>query len=284
MPPRKDPDASANVPSFYGAELRYRRELAGLTLEQLAEGSFRGVPFLSQIERGERRMPVDLARHVDKVLGTDGFFERRCEDAAKARRSGHPLYFLDVPDLEKQADTLDEWAPNVIPGLLQTEPYMRVLMRHGEPSPRRELIEERVRARLKRAELWNRTDRPAYWAILREAVIRNPLLPPGEMAEQLEHILDVIHSTESVLQVVPHTTTAHPLMYGMAKIMTFPDAPSLVWTESNFDGQIVDYPALVKDYRRSYDLLRAVALPPETSLALIEKAARNYRHEAQQGD
>jgi len=71
VPPRKDPDASANVPSFYGAELRYQRELAGLTLEQLAEGSFRGIPFLSQIERGERRMPVDLARHVDAVLKTD---------------------------------------------------------------------------------------------------------------------------------------------------------------------------------------------------------------------
>ncbi|MEU6666422.1 helix-turn-helix transcriptional regulator [Streptomyces sp. NPDC046727] len=284
MPPRKDPDASANVPSFYGAELRYQRERAGLTLEQLAEGSFRGISFLSQIERGERGMPMDLARHVDKRLGTDGFFERRCEDAARARRVGHPLYFADVPDLEKQADTLEEWAPNVIPGLLQIEPYMRVLMRHGEPSPTRDLIEERVRARLKRAELWNRADRPVYWAILREAVFRNPLLPPEEMAEQLEHILDVVQSTDSVLQVVPQTTAAHPLMYGMAKIMTFPDAPPLVWTEGNFDGQIVDYPALVKDYRRSYDLLRAVALPPEASLALIEKAARDYRHEAQQGD
>ncbi|MER5487409.1 helix-turn-helix transcriptional regulator, partial [Streptomyces sp. NPDC002812] len=70
MPARKDPDASANVPSFYGAELRYKRESAGLTLEQLAEGSFRGVPFLSQIEHGERRMPLDLARHVDGKLGT----------------------------------------------------------------------------------------------------------------------------------------------------------------------------------------------------------------------
>ncbi|MGW3462752.1 helix-turn-helix domain-containing protein [Streptomyces olivaceoviridis] len=284
MPPRKDPDASANVPSFYGAELRYQRELAGLTLEQLAEGSFRGVPFLSQIERGERRMPVDLARHVDKVLGTDGFFGRRCEDAAKARRSGHPLYFEDMPDLEKQAETLEEWAPNVIPGLLQTEPYMRVLMRHVQPVPSQELIEKRARARLKRAELWSRADRPAYWAILHEAVIRNPLLPPEKMAEQLEHILNVVQSTDSVLQVVPRTTAAHPLMYGMAKIMTFPDAPPLVWTESNFDGQVVDYPALVKRYRSSYDLLRAVALPPEASLSLIEEAARNYGHEAQQGD
>lgn len=81
MPPRKDPDASASVPCFYGAELRYLREEAGLTLEQLADGSFRGISFLSQIERGERGMPLDLAIHCDTVLKTNGFFQRRCEDA-----------------------------------------------------------------------------------------------------------------------------------------------------------------------------------------------------------
>ena len=31
MPARKDPDASTSVPCFYGAELRYKREQAGLT-------------------------------------------------------------------------------------------------------------------------------------------------------------------------------------------------------------------------------------------------------------
>jgi hypothetical protein len=34
----------------------------------------------------------------------------------------------------------------------------------------------------------------------------------------------------------------------------------------------------VKDYRKSYDLLRAAALPPEASLAMIEAAAEDYRN------
>lgn len=155
MSSRKDPDASANVPSFYGAELRFKRELAELTLEQLAEGSFRGVPFLSQIERGERRMPLDLARHVDEKLGTDGFFQRRCEDARKARQSGHAEYFADVAEMEQHAETIEDWAPMIVPGLLQTAAYARAIVQAAMPRARGEEVEEKVAARMARAGLFD---------------------------------------------------------------------------------------------------------------------------------
>ncbi|MFD7184882.1 helix-turn-helix domain-containing protein [Streptomyces sp. NPDC056637] len=278
MSSRKDPDASANVPSFYGAELRFKRELAELTLEQLAEGSFRGVPFLSQIERGERRMPLDLAKHVDEKLGTDGFFQRRCEDARKARQSGHAEYFADVAEMEQHAETIEDWAPMIVPGLLQTEAYAMAVVHTSLPWLRPETVENQVSARMKRAKFWEREDHPTFWGIVHESVIRNPLLPPGEMAEQLEHIVRVVRSTQSVLQVLPQSAAAHPMMMGMIRVMTFPDAPPVVYTEGLHSGQLIDYPALVKDYRRSYDLLRAAALPPEASLALIQAAAEDYRN------
>ncbi|MDX2678937.1 helix-turn-helix domain-containing protein [Streptomyces sp. NY05-11A] len=278
MPPRKDPDASANVPSFYGAELRYKRELAGLTLEQLAEGSFRGIPFLSQIERGERRMPVDLARHVDKALGTDGFFERRCEDARKARQSGHAEYFADVAEMERDAEAIEEWAPHLVPGLLQTKAYAEAVVHTSLPWLGPETVAKQVRARLERAEIWKCEERPAFWTILHESLVRRPLLPPAEMASQLEHIAHLIRSTQGILQILPETAPAHPFMMGMMKIMTFPDAPPVAYTEGLHNGQLIDYPALVKNYRRSYDLLRAAALPPEASLAIVEQSAEDFRN------
>ena len=278
MPPRKDTDASANVPSFYGAELRFKREAAGLTLEQLAEGSYRGIPFLSLIERGERRMPLDLAQHVDKRLGTDGFFERRCEDARKAKQSGHAEYFADVAELEKHAESIEDWAPTLLPGLLQTEAYALKVVQTGLPWLRPETVDKQVEARMARAKLWQREDRPAFWAIVREELIRKPLLPPEEMAAQLDHIAQVVRSTQGVLQVLPETAVAYPMMMGMIRVMTFPDAPPVVYTEGLHSGQLIDYPALVKDYRRSYDLLRAAALAPETSLDMIEQAAEDYRN------
>ncbi|KOV66418.1 DNA-binding protein [Streptomyces sp. MMG1121] len=257
--------------------MRYRRELAGLTLEQLAEGSFRGVPFLSQIERAERRMPVDLARHVDKVLKTDGFFERRCEDARRARQSGHAEYFADVAEMEQHAETIEEWAPMLVPGLLQTAPYTRAIVRAAMPRASDEAVEEKVSARMDRAKLFDSENPPNFWAILDESLIRRPMLPDERMAEQLEHIAQVVRNTHSILQIVPQTTGVHPFMMGMTKFMTFVDSPPVVYTECLHSGQLIDYPALVKQYRESYDLLRAAALPPEASLAIIETAAGDYR-------
>ncbi|MCZ7459126.1 helix-turn-helix domain-containing protein [Streptomyces sp. WMMC940] len=278
MPPRKDPDASVGVPSFYGAELRYKREEAGLTLEQLADGSFRGVPFLSQIERGERRMPADLARHVDERLGTDGFFQRRCEDARKAKQSGHAEYFADVAEMERFAETIEDWAPMLVPGLLQTEAYARAIVRAAMPRAPEEVVEEKVAARVTRATLFGQASPPSLWAVLDESVIRRPVLAPREMTVLLSHLATTIRETRSILQIVPETTSAHPFMMGMTRIMTFPDAPPVVYLESLHSGQLVDYPRLVKQYRQSYDLLRAAALPPEASLAMVEAAAEDFRN------
>lgn len=278
MPPRKDPDASVSVPAFYGAELRFKREAAGLTLERLAEGSYRGISFLSQIERGERRMPLDLAQHVDERLGTDGFFQRRCEDARKARQGGHAEYFADVAEMERYAETIEDWAPMIVPGLLQTAAYTRAIVRAAMPRASTTVVEEKVKARMRRAGLFEQAKPPEFWAILDESVIRRRVLARQQMAELLEHIATVVEATRSIVQIVPETTATHPLMMGMTRTMTFPDSPPVVYTESLHSGQLIDYPPLVKEYRRSYDLLRAVAMPPEASLAMIEDAAKDYRN------
>ncbi|KUL35564.1 DNA-binding protein [Streptomyces sp. NRRL F-4489] len=278
MPPRKDTNPSASVPCFYGAELRYLREQAGLTLEQLAEGSFRGISLLSQIERGERSMPMDLALYVDKKLTTNGFFERRCEAVARARRAGHAEYFGDVLEMEQRAETIEEWAPMLVPGLLQTPAYTRAVVRAAMPRASDEEVEEKVNARVERAGLFDSQDPPKFWAIIDESLIHRPALAPEHMAELLEHVAKVIRATHSILQVLPESGGLRPLMMGEFRLMTFPDAPPVVYAESLHSGQVIDYPPLVKQYRESYDLLRAAALSPAASLSMIETAPGDYRN------
>ncbi|MEU9111953.1 helix-turn-helix transcriptional regulator [Streptomyces sp. NPDC048483] len=279
MPARKDVDGSASVPAFYGSELRWKREKVGLTLQATVDGIYYSPSYLSEIERGQRRMPLDMAVHVDRVLKTDGFFERRCEDVRKARMAGHARYFEKVLEAEKHAESIEEWCPTIIPGLLQTAAFARVMVLAAHPSASDKEVEEKINARLARSRLFEDDHKkPEYWAILHESLLRHPVLPPEEMAEQLDHIVQLARRRRIVTQIVPWNSGPYPLMLGTIMAMTFPDAPPLVYTESAYSGATIDDPALVKNYRKAYDRLRAAALPPEASLAMIEAAAEDYRN------
>ncbi|MFF7973912.1 Scr1 family TA system antitoxin-like transcriptional regulator [Streptomyces sp. NPDC007905] len=276
---RKDIDGSISVPDFYGKELRWKREAAGLSLEKLVEGSFYGKSHLSDIEHGKRRMPMDLARHVDRVLGTDGYFERHCDDVRRARRGPHAAYFERVLEAEKYAETIEEWCPSTFPGLLQAAHYARALVRSAHPAASDEWVEEKVRARIDRAHLFEH-DRavPEYWAILHQSLLTDAIVSPDEMAAQLDRIVELTERRRITPQIVPRKCGAYPLMAATIMVMTFPDAPSLIYTEASYSGDTIDDPALVKQYRKAYDRLRAVALSPDTSLAMIKAAAEDYRN------
>ncbi|PZT72302.1 MULTISPECIES: helix-turn-helix domain-containing protein [unclassified Streptomyces] len=277
----KEIDASAGVPEFYGKELRYKREKAGLTLENLAVSGFCSISLLSEIEHGNRRMPPDLAVHMDRVLDTDGFFARRCEDVSKARRRGHAGYFERVLEAEKQALVIGQWSPTVIPGLVQTEPYIRELYRAERVVKPPEQIDMMVHARLKRAQLLLDQGNPEYWIVLPETLLWQPVLPPQQMAEQLEHVAGLARGGRIILQVVPWNTGAHALMHNNAMLLDFADAPPLFYTEGQYHGNTIDDPGIVKQYRRSYDLLRAAAMSPDSSLATVEAAIEDYRNGVQ---
>ncbi|AKJ13564.1 DNA-binding protein [Streptomyces incarnatus] len=268
-----------SVPTFYGKELRWKREAAGLSLEAFLEGSFYGKTYLSDIERGERRMPLDLARHADRKLNTDGFFERHCEDVRKARRAGHAEYFEKVLDAEKHALTIEEWCPILFPGLLQTPAYARAVILAGLPLSADAEVEEKVNGRMARADLFEADHHtPEYWVILHESLITEPLVDSQHMAAQLDRIAELADRRRITPQIVPRKQRAYPLMAASVMTMTFPDAPPLVYTEASYTGDTIDDPVFVGQYRKAYDRLRAVALSPDTSLAMIKAAAEDYRN------
>lgn len=274
----KDIDGSASVPAFYGKELRWRREAAGLTLQQAVEGSFYGVSYLSEIERGQRRMPMDLARHVDGILGTDGFFERCCEDVRKARSGGHAVYFAPVAESELRARSIEDWANSIIPGLLQTAPYTRAITYSTHPLYLPEEVEAKVQNRLRRAKLFENPKRPEYWVIMQESLLRNPLLSGLEMAEQLDHIAALTRRRRIVPQILLWNAATQPFMAHSIKLLEFDAEPPIMYTEGPYYGQLVEDPATVKAYRKAYDRLRAAALPSEASLAMIESIAEELRN------
>uniref|UniRef100_A0AAU2VUA0 Helix-turn-helix transcriptional regulator n=1 Tax=Streptomyces sp. NBC_00008 TaxID=2903610 RepID=A0AAU2VUA0_9ACTN len=278
MATRKEIDGSAGVPQFYGNELRFKREEAGLTLEKLVDGSFFGITYLSEIEHGHRRMPVELARHVDRELRTDGFFERRCDDVRKAKQGAHAAFFAPVAEAETRARSIGQWSGTLIPGLLQTRAYADAVIGFTHSLDTPEEVEAKIGARLQRARLFDNPKKPEYWVILHESVVRHSIIPSVEMAEQLEQIAALARRGRIVVQILPWNAPTRALTELPLLLMDFDDEPPLLYTEGPYHGQTIDDPALVMLYRKAYDRLRGAALPPEVSLALIEKAAEEYRN------
>ncbi|MFE6691491.1 helix-turn-helix domain-containing protein [Streptomyces sp. NPDC057743] len=260
---------------YWGAELKRHRENAGLTQDMLGEKVFVSGGYIGQFEQAIRRPQLDVAIRIDQVLQTDGFFERTWRKLIDDQR--YADYFARVVELEAQATSICEFAPTVIPGLLQTPAYARAVTVTANPFVSDNYVEERVSARIERADIFNRETPPEYWAVLHENTIRTAVGGPATMADQLEHTAKLMRDRTGMVTVIPYSVGAYPSMGGMLTLMEFADAPPTAYTETSFAGMLLDDPAVVKRVQRAYDLIRLAALPPAASLALIESAAEGFR-------
>ncbi|MEU4684208.1 helix-turn-helix domain-containing protein [Streptomyces xinghaiensis] len=267
-------DPYSSPKTFFGAELRRLREAAGLTQLQLGERVFCSRDYISRFESASRRPQPEVSRLLDEVLGSGEHLQRLCR---LARLSKHPDYFADAADLEKHAATIGEYAPMLVPGLLQTEAYARALTRAAQLFAPEEAVEERVTGRMERKRLLDEPSAPELWVVIHEAALRIPVGGPGMMNEQLQDLRAVGHDHHRVVvQVLPFEAGAPAFLNGTVIQMTFADAPPVTYTESAYTGQLIDEPALVAQYQKAYDLIRAAALSPQASLALIESVAKDY--------
>lgn len=260
---------------FFGTELKRRREEAGLTQTELGAKVFVSGGYIGQFEQAIRKPQLDVAQRIDQVLGTDGIFERLCRKLIDDPR--YADYFAQVVELERLATLICEFAPTVVPGLLQVKDYARAVTIAANPFQTDEYVDEIVTARLERSLILSDATRPEYWVTLHENVLRVPAGGPQIMAAQLDHIASLMRARAAIVTVLPYEAGAHAAMGGMLQLMEFEDAPPIAYTETSFSGTLVDVPAVVKRAQRAYDLLRVATLPPEASLTLIESAAEDFR-------
>lgn len=279
MPGPKKLDPSSSPRALLGAELRHRREAAGLSQDDLGAPLFVSGSFIGQLEAGTRRMQLDQAQKLDEVLGTDGFFVRNC---AALKKSKYPDHFAEAAEAEREAIAIKEYAPLLIPGLLQTEAYARAVFRAYQPTATEDTIDELVAARLDRAQLLVDPTTPLVWVVLDEAALRRHTGGRTVMGQALRHIAALARRHRVIVQVLPFSTGAHMALEGPLKLMSFSDAPPLAYLQGLGTGKLQDDPATVKRYELTYDLVVASALSPEVSLALIESVAEDYTHDDHQ--
>lgn len=259
---------------FFGTELKRRREDAGISQVELGARVFVSGAYIGQFEQAIRKPQLDIAQRIDEALQTDGIFERLWKRLINDRR--YAEYFAKAAELERLATKICDWEPSVIPGLLQTPAYTRALVLATHPFAADEFVDDRVAARVERSQLLADATRPEYWAVMHETVLRLPVGGPEVAAEALEHMAALARERKVVMQVMPFSAGA-PANNGSLRLVEFEDAPPTAYTETSFSGSLLDDLAVVKRANRAYDLLRAAALSPEASLALVRSAAEDFR-------
>ncbi|MEV7341698.1 helix-turn-helix transcriptional regulator [Streptomyces sp. NPDC093544] len=275
----KDLDPSSSPRALLGAELRHARESSGLSQTKLGEPLFVSGSFIGQLEAGTRRMHLEYAVQIDEILGTNGFFTRNCAASAKSR---YPNHFTEAVEAESLATSIRQYTPTLIPGLLQTPGYAKELFRTYWPTLPDTEVDELVTNRMERTRLLDDPTTPLLWVVLDEAALRRPVCGPEVMAEILHHVADLARRRRILMQVLRFSAGAVGSLPGGIKLMHFPDAPPLAYVEGVGVGQLMDDPAAVTRHELTFDLLRASALSPQESLALVESVAEDYAHEATQ--
>ncbi|MFJ8540447.1 helix-turn-helix domain-containing protein [Streptomyces sp. NPDC093586] len=211
-------------------ELRKARMAAGLTQREVADRMEWSPSKLIRIEAGEVGISVNDLRPLVAAYGiTD---RRKLEELLNMARGSRRMPFAEYRDLyskdflqflalESAAWINRQYNSLVIPGLLQTEEYMRAVMQaFGKDMPE-ELIERGVEARLARQELLEEAEGRQFFFILDESVVHRLTGGRGVMRAQLEHLADLSMRDHITIQILPFSVGAHPGIQGPFTLFEF---------------------------------------------------------------
>ncbi|MFD1657378.1 helix-turn-helix domain-containing protein [Streptomyces caeni] len=272
-----------------GASLRRFRNEAGMTLDAAAGAMAWRAPKLSKIEGATQSIrPVE----VEALLTVYGVQDTRVKDALKAlaqdagKKGWWQTYstivspaYADYISLETDADTICEWSPLVVPGLLQTAAYARETIAGVTTSRTPEEVVALAEVRMARQAVLSRPGTaPELWAIIHEAALHQRFpARPATMREQLRRLLGVSEMPNVTVQLMPLDSTPNPGVVGGFTVTAFPQPmPSVVLLE-NLSGATYVEGNDAAPFAKAFECIRVTALPVEDSLARIAELEESHR-------
>jgi len=262
------------------AELKKSREEAGFTQESVSRHFEWHSAKVTRIENA--RVPV-TPRDVNDLLTLYGVRDLGYREAlvALARQGKQRTWWTDYRDvmrpgnfvgMEADASITRVWEPIVLPGLLQSEAYMRALIGTGRRQDPQQSIERRVALRRLRQERLTARSPLQLVALIDESVVRRTVGGPSVMQEQRRKLVETAQLANVSLRIVPFDAGAHPFMGGSITFLEFPDVAHLdvIYLEGLAGDYYEEQPAEVMRYRDEFEQLRARALSEASSIELIE--------------
>ncbi|MCC3655666.1 helix-turn-helix transcriptional regulator [Streptomyces sp. S07_1.15] len=268
-------------------ELRKARSRAGLTQRQVAATMEWSPSKLIRIEAGEVAITVnDLKALLAEYAITD---RRKTEELLQLARGSRKMPFSEYRDvfgkeflsflaLESSASIIRGFHFFVIPGLFQTEEYIRALSKETSRGISQERLDRLVEARLARQELLEGDEGPQFFMVLDESVIRRQVGGPGVMRNQLERLADLASRPRITIQILPFSVGAHQGLLGPYTLFEFSEdgMPDSVYLENaRGDSYASNDPEITGKYLEGFWALEDQALKEDMSTVLRQVAAHS---------
>ncbi|GAA4944759.1 helix-turn-helix transcriptional regulator [Yinghuangia aomiensis] len=262
-----DQDDGVRFLRSFGRQLRILREAAGLSRAELGARLGYGEDQITSIELGRRIARPEAIDRADEVLNTGGLLGVMKEEVEQAR---YPAFFRDAARLEGDAVERCCYAVHVVDGLLQTEGYVRALLRMRRPVLAEETIEQRVAARLDRQKVLTKTPLPLFSFVLEESVLRRRLGGAAVLRDQLRQIVEVGRLRNVEVQVMPLDREDNAGVDGEFLLITRNGGQHVGYVEAQGRSVLVNRREETAALAARYGIIRAQALTPHESLAFIE--------------
>ena len=236
------------------------RELARLTLLSPQE--------ISNWEHGKRVPRIEEVATILAVLRVEPAERARLFDLARNANEPDWLAPATFTEYERTAAAMFEWAPGLVPGLLQTPAYMRAIF--AATSRPKADIEQNIISRLARRELLTGRTALPYRVLIGETALRQNIGGREVMAEQLGHLLTAPRHRNVSARVVPSGCGYHPGLYSPFVIFDFEDLPPIVFLELYRGSGYLYHRDHLANYRAAAEVLSALALSVPSSLQLSQ--------------
>ncbi|WP_442814020.1 helix-turn-helix domain-containing protein [Streptomyces sp. NBC_00151] len=260
-------DEIAPVVEATGRQVRLWREAAGLRVVEFGRAIGYGEDLVRKVERGARISRADFLDRADDVLDAGGHLRAFKEDMEKAR---YPKKVRELKMLEERAVELVAYCDHNLHGLLQTEDYARSLFEMRQPAYSRDEVERAVAGRMARQSIYDRDPAPALVFVQEEVTLRRPLGGRMILRRQLERLLEVGQLRNVTIQVMPTDREEHAGMQGETQVLKFEDGTAVGRSEGAFNGRPVTEARQLRILELRHGMIRAQALSPRESSALIE--------------
>ena len=252
--------------AMFVAELRARRDRAGLLQREFAVKAHVSLSSVKQYERGKKKPGRKFATWCDDFYGCPGTFERLYDGMIA---ESYPSWFGPRVLFEDKANCVHEWEMRGVPGLLQTRSYASAVIRTCRPYDPEEKLEQDAAARVERQNILTRDDPPKLWVVLGEGVLRQAVGGIRVMREQLDHLLSLAEAQGIVLQVLPFAVSDAPGVDGPAALFEFDDAAPVAYLEGWGSGRVIKDQREVAVIATALSMIKGCALSPIDSAQLM---------------